>query len=80
MTEPDPAEEARAVAAPEPGGASAVVAPEAAADENRHPKVDEALQALAQTRGLTPADQIAGYEAVHRTLQETLATIDEGQS
>lgn len=63
--------------APEPEGNAGS---EPVEDENRHPKVDEALQTLAETRGLTPGEQIAGYEAVHRTLQETLATIDEGQS
>jgi hypothetical protein len=33
---------------------------------------------VANTAGLSPADRIAQYEAAHRTLQETLATIDQG--
>ena len=43
-----------------------------------HPAVDAALQAITNAAGLSPADQIAQYEAAHRTLQETLATIDQG--
>jgi hypothetical protein len=42
-----------------------------------HPAVDAALQAMANAADLPPGDQIAEYEAAHRTLQETLATIDE---
>ncbi|MEV7231641.1 hypothetical protein AB0M79_32215 [Polymorphospora sp. NPDC051019] len=43
-----------------------------------HPAVDAAIQAMANAADLPPADQIAQYEAAHRTLQETLATIDHG--
>jgi hypothetical protein len=42
-----------------------------------HPAVDAALQSIVNAAGLSPADQIAQYEAAHRTLQETLATIDQ---
>ncbi|MEV4754582.1 hypothetical protein AB0J86_05645 [Micromonospora sp. NPDC049559] len=42
-----------------------------------HPAVDAALRAIENAAGLSPADQIAQYEAAHRTLQETLATIDQ---
>jgi len=42
-----------------------------------HPAVDAALHAIANAENLPPEDQIAQYEAAHRTLQETLATIDE---
>lgn len=45
-----------------------------------HPRLDAALDALERTSGLPPAEQIAEYDEAHRTLQETLATIDEGQS
>jgi hypothetical protein len=38
--------------------------------------VDAVLQALANAAQLPPAEQIAGYEAAHQTLQETLASID----
>jgi hypothetical protein len=41
-----------------------------------HPAVDAVLQSLANAARLAPADQIAEYEAAHRVLQETLATID----
>ena len=41
-----------------------------------HPAVDAVLQALANAAQLAPADQIAEYEAAHRVLQETLASID----
>jgi hypothetical protein len=49
-----------------------------AAQTSGHPAVDAAVQAMANAADLPPADQIAEYEAAHRTLQETLATIDEG--
>lgn len=42
-----------------------------------HPAVDAALRGIANTASLPPADQIAQYEAAHRTLRETLATIDQ---
>lgn len=41
-----------------------------------HPAVDAVLRSLANAARLAPADQIAEYEAAHRVLQETLATID----
>jgi len=50
----------------------------AATAHTGHPAVDAALDAVANAADLPPADQIAQYEAAHRTLQETLATIDEG--
>ena len=43
-----------------------------------HPAVDAALRSMANAADLSPADQIAEYEAAYRTLQETLATIDQG--
>jgi NADPH-dependent curcumin reductase CurA len=52
--------------------------PEAPAvvDGTGHPAVDAVLQSLANAARLAPADQIAEYEAAHRVLQETLASID----
>jgi hypothetical protein len=41
-----------------------------------HPVVDAVLQSLANAAPLAPAEQIAEYEAAHRVLQETLASID----
>ncbi|MEV1290557.1 hypothetical protein [Micromonospora sp. NPDC049679] len=42
-----------------------------------HPAVDAVIQAMENAVDLPPRDQIAQYEAAHRTLQETLATIDQ---
>jgi hypothetical protein len=42
-----------------------------------HPSVDAAVRALADAADLPPIDQIAEYEAANRTLQETLASIDD---
>jgi hypothetical protein len=41
-----------------------------------HPAVDAVLRSLANAAQLPPAEQIAEYEAAHRVLQETLASID----
>lgn len=38
--------------------------------------MDAAVQAMANAATLSPADQIAQYEAAYQTLSETLATID----
>ena len=43
-----------------------------------HPAVDGALRGMANAAELPPDDQIAQFEATHRILTETLATIDEG--
>ena len=45
-------------------------------DSTGHPAVDEVLRSLANAAPLAPAEQIAEYEAAHRVLQETLASID----
>jgi hypothetical protein len=42
-----------------------------------HPAVDAALAAVAQVSDAAPADQLAAYQAAHRTLRETLASIDD---
>lgn len=42
-----------------------------------NPAVDEALRALDDAAQAPPAEQIPAYEAAHRALQQTLATIDE---
>ena len=42
-----------------------------------HPAVDAAVTAVTNAAGLSPADQIAQYEAAYETLRETLATIDQ---
>lgn len=43
-----------------------------------HERVDAAIGALDRSVDLPPREQIAEYEAAHRSLQETLASIDEG--
>jgi hypothetical protein len=42
-----------------------------------HPAVDAAVQAVWRAAQASPADQIPTYQAAHRMLQETLASIDE---
>jgi hypothetical protein len=42
-----------------------------------HPAVDAVIRAMANAADLSPADQIAEYEAADQALQETLATIDQ---
>jgi len=56
--------------------------PDAPAEQVRtgHSEVDAALDALDRAGRLPPAEQITVFEAAHRTLQEALAAIDEGQS
>ena len=42
-----------------------------------HARVDAALGELARAASLAPHEQIAAYESVHRTLQETLRSIEQ---
>jgi hypothetical protein len=42
-----------------------------------HPSVDAVLRGITQAAGQAPGDQIPAFQAAHRTLQETLASIDE---
>lgn len=42
-----------------------------------HRAVDAALRSLENAASLPLVDQIAAYDAAHRTLRETLSTIDE---
>jgi hypothetical protein len=39
--------------------------------------VDAAVHAMINAEALSPADQIAQYEAAYETLRETLAGIDQ---
>jgi hypothetical protein len=41
------------------------------------PAVDVAIRALAEVSEQPPAEQLPAYQAAHRTLRETLASIDE---
>ncbi|HEX5596079.1 MAG TPA: hypothetical protein VFX61_08715 [Micromonosporaceae bacterium] len=47
------------------------------ADSSGHPGVDAIMQSIANAANLPLAEQIAQYEAAHRTLREILATIDQ---
>ncbi|GGL20309.1 hypothetical protein [Mangrovihabitans endophyticus] len=58
------------------GGGAAHERPAAREGSMGHPAVDAVMQSLANAARLAPADQIAEYEAAHRVLQETLASID----
>jgi hypothetical protein len=42
-----------------------------------HPRVDAALAELHRITALAPADQVAGFTAVHQELQSTLSELDE---
>jgi hypothetical protein len=55
----------------EPGEAEASTGP------TGHPAVDAAVARLAEQAELPPAEQVAGYEAAQRALQQTLASIDQ---
>jgi hypothetical protein len=41
------------------------------------PRVDEALAVLEELTSRPTGDQVAGYEQVHRSLQDVLATVDD---
>jgi hypothetical protein len=45
--------------------------------ETGHPAVDAALRALEEAAAVPPDGQVAAFQAAHRTLRETLATIDD---
>ena len=42
-----------------------------------HAAVDAAVARLGAVASLQPGEQVAAYEEAHRTLQETLGTIEE---
>ena len=83
MTDPaatDPAVTGIDATQPPPGG-PALAEPEAtesATGPTGHPVVDAAVARLAELAELPPAEQVSGYEAAHRALSQTLASIDEG--
>lgn len=75
---PDPPMRAHTEPDPEPAQPPAA-RPEAHRPEpTGHATVDAALQAVAGVAGAPPADQLPAYQAAHRSLRETLASIDEG--
>jgi hypothetical protein len=50
---------------------------QAGAGPTGHPAVDDAVARLAEQAELPPAEQVPGYEAAQRALQQTLASIDQ---
>ena len=46
-------------------------------DATGHSAVDAAVARLGEVASLSPGEQVAAYEEAHRTLQETLGTIEE---
>jgi hypothetical protein len=42
-----------------------------------HPRVDAAVGRLTDIAGLAPAEQVDGYDHIHRELSETLAALDD---
>lgn len=67
----------RSSPADEPTPPLAVPAPDRDDAGSSHPAVDAAVAAVTAAADLPPGEQVAAYEAAHRTLRETLATIDE---
>lgn len=67
--ETDPDATGPDVGAPDP--------PAVAESPTGHPAVDAVLQGITRVAGAAPGDQIPAFQAAHRTLQETLASIDE---
>ena len=67
---------------PTPGDIAAArsVSPQPAGDESAEgdPRVDAALERLDALDELPVSEHVAQYDALHRTLQDALATIDEG--
>jgi len=82
MTGAEPWRDAVPAEAPAVGERPAAAPDDPAASADRvptgHPAVDAAIQAMANSADLPADDQIAQFEATHRILRETLATIDEG--
>lgn len=67
-----------AVASPDAPASSGVGSPaEFAGGPTGHRAVDAALRSLENAAELSEAERIAAYEAAHRTLRETLSTIDD---
>jgi hypothetical protein len=42
-----------------------------------HPAVDAVVASLGEVASLSPREQVAAYTDAHRTLQETLGSIEE---
>jgi len=77
----DPTWPPELVAAPEPAGPPEPTSVRPAVrwpDRTGHATVDAALQAVAEVGGAPPVEQLPAYQAAHRSLRETLASIDEG--
>lgn len=64
-------------AAPVPAASAASPAEVFASGPTGHRAVDAALRSLENAAELPEVERIAAYEAAHRTLRETLSTIDD---
>lgn len=53
------------------------ISADAEPDLTGHPSVDAALRAVVAAGSVAPVDQVPAYQAAHRTLRDTLASIDE---
>ncbi|GIL28746.1 hypothetical protein NUM_40000 [Actinocatenispora comari] len=63
---------------PEPAGFRVPVSPgDGGLEPTGEPRVDEALAVLDELTTRPTGDQVAGYEQVHRSLQDVLATVDD---
>jgi hypothetical protein len=72
------AESAAEPGAVESGAAGTpTAAPDGSDGGTGHARVDAALGELARSASLAPHEQIAAYESVHRTLQETLRSVEQ---
>lgn len=60
----------------DPDGAG--TAPTGAGPVTGYPAVDAVLQAVADVADAPPGEQVPAFQAAHRTLRETLESIDEG--
>jgi hypothetical protein len=63
---------------PEPAGSRVPVSTgDGGLEPTGEPRVDEALAVLDELTTRPTGDQVAGYEQVHRSLQDVLATVDD---
>ena len=78
---PEPAPAPEPIGSPEPVGSPEPTSVRPAVhwpDRTGHATVDAALQAVTEVGGAPPVEQLPAYQTAHRSLRETLASIDEG--
>ncbi|MEV0844228.1 hypothetical protein AB0I55_32365 [Actinocatenispora sera] len=62
---------------PDPAGSQVPASRNGGLEPTGEPRVDEALAVLDELTGWPTGEQVAGYERVHRSLQDVLATVDD---